>query len=30
VVEVRDRQSGEKTEVAAPDLVEHVHALVRG
>jgi prolyl-tRNA synthetase len=30
VVEVRDRRSGEKTEVAAPDLVEHVYALVRG
>jgi prolyl-tRNA synthetase len=30
VVEVRDRQTGEKTEVAVPDLVEHVHALVRG
>ncbi|NUR61972.1 MAG: proline--tRNA ligase [Catenulispora sp.] len=30
VVEVRDRQSGEKTEVAAPDLVEHVYAVVKG
>ncbi|WP_194891038.1 proline--tRNA ligase [Catenulispora pinisilvae] len=30
VVEVRDRRSGEKTEVAVPDLVEHVYALVRG
>jgi len=29
-VEVRDRRSGEKTEVAVPDLVEHVFALVRG
>ena len=30
VVEVRDRQTGEKAEVAVPDLVEHVYALARG
>ncbi|MFL6111857.1 MAG: His/Gly/Thr/Pro-type tRNA ligase C-terminal domain-containing protein, partial [Catenulispora sp.] len=30
VVEVRDRQSGEKTEVAVPDLVEHVYTVVKG
>ncbi|MFL6114581.1 MAG: proline--tRNA ligase [Catenulispora sp.] len=28
VVEVRDRKTGEKTEVAVPDLVEHVYTVV--
>ncbi|GAA2007795.1 proline--tRNA ligase [Catenulispora subtropica] len=29
-VEVRDRRSGEKTEVATADLVEHVYGVVKG
>ena len=30
VIEVRDRKTGEKTEVPASDLVEHVYGVVKG